>query len=149
MKPKYDNSIMKLHKHGTEGNSLAIPHQPMENPRGCLVSRLTTTRLEFNRSISITFFFFFFQVLLPDLTLRFGGRCVFSRAGGHHADGLSVQSIRSWVPPWKITELSSRAERKPNRSLTSDIDYTPVFPCLALIRKRFPSWLRNKKESQK
>lgn len=49
-------------------------------------------------------------------------------------------------PPWKITQLSSRAQRKPNRSLTSDIDYTSVFPCPALIRKRFSSWLRNEKK---
>ena len=35
----------------------------------------------------------------------------FLRAGGHHWDGPSVQSIRSWVLSWKITYLRSRAER--------------------------------------
>lgn len=35
----------------------------------------------------------------------------FSRAGGHHWDGPSVQYIRSWVLSWKITYLRSRAER--------------------------------------
>lgn len=55
--------------------------------------------------------FFFFCRLYFAASLWKNVKKKFSRAGGHHWDGPSVQYIRSWVLSWKITYLPSRAER--------------------------------------
>lgn len=76
----------------------------------------------------LLFFFFFFKCCFQTWRFALEEDVFFREQVAIMAMACLSNLSGHEFPPRKITQLSSRAKRKPNRSLTSDIDYTSVFP---------------------